>query len=455
MLDGLRKKFDTALQAIRGKASVTTRDIEEAMRGVRLALLEADVNFKVAKEFCARVSEKALGETVLKSLNAEQQIIKIVHEELIATMGSDAHPITFASTPPTVILLVGLQGSGKTTTAAKLALYLRREHSKSPFLVPADVYRPAAITQLTFLGKQLSIPVFPSQTTDRPEDIVTRAVAEAKQKGFDTVIIDTAGRLQIDDALMHELKSVVKLVAPDWTYLVADAMTGQEAVNVATGFNSAIALSGLILTKLDGDARGGAALSIRAVTGIPITFVGLGEKPDNFERFHPDRLASRILGMGDVLSLIEKAQKEVSLDEAKDLEKKLRKNAFTLEDFLSQLKMVKRMGSIGSLTAMIPGMAKIMDEEKSALAEREMKRVEAIILSMTPKERRNHQLIDGSRRKRIAAGSGTSVEEVNKLLKQFLDMKKMMTSLAKGGLEGLMSKMGKMGGNPALRGMRR
>ena len=456
MFDFLHNKIDSALKKIRGRGSLSAADVESTLKEVRTALLEGDVNFKVAKEFCTRVTEKAIGESVLKSLSPDQQIIKIVHEELTATMGGEAADLNLQSAPPVVIMLVGLQGSGKTTTSAKLARLLKDTYKRSPLLVPADVYRPAAIEQLKTLGASLKIPVFDSAATDKPLDIAIRARDFATRNMCDVVIIDTAGRLQIDTALMDELKQISAAVAPVETLLVADAMTGQEAVNVAQGFDQTLPLTGLILTKLDGDARGGAALSMRAVTGKPIKFIGIGEKSDALEPFHPERMASRILGMGDVLTLIEKATQQVSLEDSLDLEKKFKKEQFTFEDFLGQMRMIKKMGSISSLASMIPGlnkMAKQIDPEKQ---EREFSKLEAIILSMTNQERRNHEIIDGSRRRRIAKGSGTSVEDVNKLLKQFIEMRKMMKQLMKMGpgmLGGLMG--GGLGGLGSMLGRRR
>lgn len=416
------------------------------MREVRMALLEADVNFKVARDFCARVTEEARGEAVMKSLTPDQQIIKLVHQELVRTMGDEAALLEIKVAPPAILMLVGLQGSGKTTTVGKLGRYLRDELKRKPLLVPADVYRPAAIQQLKTVAAQLKLDAFDSQTDQDPVDIAKRAVNYAATHGFDTVVIDTAGRLQIDQELMGELQDISDAVEPHEILLVVDAMTGQEAVNVATGFDKALDLDGLILTKLDGDARGGAALSMRAVTGKPIKFIGVGEKLDALEVFHPERMASRILGMGDVLSLIEKATKEVTLEDSLSLQEKLQKGEFSLEDFLGQLRMIRRMGSISSLAGMIPGMNKLAKQIDPQDAEREMKRIEAIILSMTPGERRAPQVLNGSRRKRIANGSGTSVEEVNRLLKQFLEMKKMMGKLSKLGMGGLMNLMGGRGG---------
>lgn len=453
MFDLLHSKIESAVRKIRGRGVLTAADVESAMKEVRSALLEADVNFKVAKDFCARVTEKAIGESVLKSLSPDQQIIKFVHEELIATMGGAAVELELRVAPPAVILLVGLQGAGKTTTAAKLARMLRDTHKRSPLLVPADIYRPAAVEQLKTLAAGIKIPVYDTQPGEKPVQIAERAREFAIKNLCDTVIIDTAGRLQIDENLMQEITEIVARVTPHEVLLVADAMTGQEAVNVALGFDAAVSLTGLILTKFDGDARGGAALSMRAVTGKPIKFIGVGEKSDALEPFHPERMASRILGMGDVLTLIEKASQHVSADDSLELHKKMVRDQFTLEDFLGQLKTIRKMGSISSLISMIPGlgkMAKQIDPEKQ---EREFKRIEAIILSMTPAERRNHEILDGSRRKRIAKGSGTSVEEINKLLKQFIEMRKMMKQVLKMGPGGLANMLGGAGGLGGLGGL--
>lgn len=442
MFQSLGSKLESAFQRLRGRGSLTAKDIELALKEVRMALLEADVNFKVAKDFCSRVAEKAVGESVLKSLTPDQQVIKIVHDELCETMGGEAAAVNLAGSPPVVFLMVGLQGSGKTTTSGKLAQYLKKQHGRSPFLVPADVYRPAAIDQLKTVGSQLNIPVFQSDATAKPQDIAREALKEARLQGYDVVIIDTAGRLQIDTALMGELREISEITEPQEILLVADAMTGQEAVNVAQSFHETLELTGLVLTKLDGDARGGAALSMKAVTGKPIKFIGTGEKLDALELFHPDRLASRILGMGDVMSLIEKAQSEVDLSEAEALQKKMRKNELSLEDFLGQLKMIKRMGSISSLAGMIPGMGKLMKQVDDEAADKEMRRIEAIILSMTVKERQNHQILNSSRRKRIAKGSGTSVADVNRLVKQFMEMRKMMKKFSKMGMGNMMNMFG-------------
>lgn len=450
MFDSLHSKLEAALSKIRGRAVVTEKDIDATMKEVRMALLEADVNFKVAKDLCARVGEKALGEEVLKSLSPGQQIIKLVYEELVEVMGSEASELNLRAAPPVVIMLVGLQGSGKTTTAGKLARYLRDTHKRRPLLVPADVYRPAAIEQLKSLGAQLGVEVYGSDASRDPVEIARAAHDYAAKSGFDTLILDTAGRLQIDSDLMSELKEITEALKPQETLLVADAMTGQEAVNVAKGFDEALRIDGLILTKLDGDARGGAALSMRAVTGKPIKLVGLGEKLDALEVFHPERMSSRILGMGDVLTLIEKAVSQVNIEESITLAKKMKKDEFTLDDFLGQLRMIRRMGSLSSLASMLPGMGKMAKEVDSEAAERELKRIEAIILSMTPLERANQGLVNGSRRKRIANGSGTSVEEVNRLLKQFQEMKKVMRKFSKMGMGGMMNLLGGKGGLAGL-----
>ncbi len=453
MFDSLQSKLESAFNKIRGRGVLNDKDVEATMKEVRVALLEADVNFKVAKDFCAQVAQKAVGEDVLKSLSPGQQVIKIVHEELVTMMGADAAPLNVAVAPPAIIMLVGLQGSGKTTTVGKLGKLLKKEFKRSPLLVPADVYRPAAIEQLKTLGRQLDLPVFDSNANQDPVEIAKLAVQYASNHGQDTVILDTAGRLQIDSELMKELQEIVDTVEPHEILLVADAMTGQEAVNVAKGFDEALEIDGLILTKLDGDARGGAALSMRAVTGKPIKFIGLGEKLDALEVFHPDRMASRILGMGDVMTLIEKATKEVSIEESMELHKKFKKNEFNLEDFLGQLRTIRKMGSIGSLASMIPGMNKIAQQVDPEHAEKEMKKIEAIILSMTPRERRRPEILNGSRRKRIANGSGTRPEDVNNLLKQFTEMKKMMSKISKMGLGGMMNAFGGGKGLGGLAGL--
>jgi signal recognition particle subunit SRP54 len=456
MFDFLHDKLEGALKRIRGKASVSAADVESTMREVRMALLEADVNFKVAKEFADKVSARAVGSDVLKSLSPDQQIIKIVHQELVEMMGKEAAPLDLRAAPPVVILMVGLQGSGKTTSTAKLARMLKEKFKRNPILVPADVQRPAAIDQLKTLGKAINIEVFDTQVGDKVIDIAVRSKDYATKRGFDTMIVDTAGRLQIDELLMNELKQVHSFLKPTETLLVIDAMTGQEAVNVATAFDAAVQVSGIVLTKLDGDARGGAALSVRAATGKPIKFVGIGEKTDQLDVFHPERMASRILGMGDVMSLIEKATAEVKIEDAAKLQKKMRKDGLTLEDFLDQMRMIKRMGSLSSIMAMVPGMGKFAKQVDEQQQERELKRIEAIILSMTKLERRDQSVIDANRRRRIAKGSGTTVEEVNKLLKSFQEMRKMMKQLSKmgmpggagGGLGGMFG-----GGMPNLQGL--
>ena len=445
MFDFLHTKLDGAFRKIRGRGALKPADVEATMKEVRNALLEADVNFRVAKEFCSKVTSLAVGENILKSLSPDQQIIKIVNQELTTMMGGDTAELDLKSAPPVVIMLVGLQGSGKTTSASKLARLLKEKYKRNPLLVPADVYRPAAIEQLKTLGQQLSIPVFDSKTTDKPLDIAIRAREQARRAMHDVVILDTAGRLQIDTDLMNELQEIASATGPTETLLVADAMTGQEAVNVAQGFDQKLELTGLILTKLDGDARGGAALSMRAVTGKPIKFIGTGEKSDALEPFHPERMASRILGMGDVLTLIERASEQVTVEDSEDLEKKFKKGQFSFEDFLSQMKMIQKMGSISSLTSMIPGLNKLAKQVDPEKQEREFKKLEAIILSMTREERRNHELLNGSRRKRIAQGSGTRVEDVNRLVKQFVEMRKMMKQMMKlgpGALSGLMGNSG-------------
>jgi signal recognition particle subunit SRP54 len=446
MFETLQSKLDAVFKKITGRGSLNENDIETAMKEVRMALLEADVNYGVVKDFTAKVAAKAKGEDILKSLSAGQQVIKFVHEELIAMMGAQASELNLKVAPPAIIMLVGLQGSGKTTSAAKLARYLEKEEKKRVLLVPADVYRPAAIEQLKTLGRQIGVQVFDTKPESDPVVISKEALDMAQKGAFDVMILDTAGRLQIDQELMTELSDISAAVQPHEILLVVDAMTGQEAVNVAKGFDSALELDGLILTKLDGDARGGAALSMRAVTGKPIKFIGIGEKSEALEVFHPERMASRILGMGDVLTLIEKAAKEINFDETLELQKKIKKNTFSLQDFLSQLRMIKKMGDMGSVMSMIPGMGKMAEKVDPAVVEKEMKRTEAIILSMTPGERDNPSIINGSRRKRIASGSGTSVEEVNRLLKQFLEMKNMMNKISKMGIGGLMKGMGGLGG---------
>lgn len=431
MFDSLTEKLESTFRRLRGITRITERNIEETVREVRLALLEADVHFQVVKDFTERVLEKALGQEVLSSLTPAQQFIKIVDEELTAVMGSRAVPFDLQGPVPAVVLLVGLQGSGKTTTAAKLARYVRDELKRQPYLVPADVYRPAAIEQLTLLAQQIGCPVYPSSAKQAPVELAMQGVAQARAQGCDTVIIDTAGRLHIDEELMGEIERMKKALGPRHVLLVVDAMTGQDAVQVAKGFHERVSVTGVVLTKLDGDARGGAALSVRAVTGAPVLFVGTGEKVDALEVFHPDRMARRILGMGDVLSLVERAQRAYDAKQARELERKLRRNEFTIEDFRDQIRAVRKMGAMGELVSMIPGMKKLTRGMDLSEAEVELKRIEAIINSMTKQERLNHHILNGSRRRRIAAGSGTSVAEVNRFLKQFEQTRKMMKQMSK------------------------
>lgn len=434
LFEGLSGKLQDTIKKFRGMARVTDRDIKEMMREIKLALLEADVNFKVVKDFINRISERAVGQDVLESLTPGQQVVKIVHEELIDLMGRVPSKVTFASKPPTVFLLVGLQGSGKTTTSGKLAALLRKQ-GRNPLLVACDVYRPAAVKQLQVVGNQLNIPVFAIENSTDPVRIAREAVELAKAKQYDLVIIDTAGRLHINEELMDELKNIKNAVHPHEILLVVDSMTGQDAVNVAESFNEKLGVDGIVMTKLDGDTRGGAALSVKAVTGKPIKFAGLGEKLNDLEPFYPDRMASRILGMGDVLSLIEKAQEAFDEKKAAEMEKKLRTQQFTLDDFLDQMQQVKKMGPLNQVLGMIPGMnAKNMQNVQ--VDEKKMIHIEAIIKSMTRGERNEPHIINGSRRKRIAAGSGTTIQEVNRLLKEFEEMKKLMKMMSEQGRRG-------------------
>lgn len=426
MFATLSEKLEGVFKTLRGHGKLTEANIQDALREVRLALLEADVNFKVVKDFIAAVSAKAVGLEVLTSLAPGQQVIKVVHDELVNLLGGRAEPLNLTGRQPVAIMMVGLQGSGKTTTAGKLATMLKGQGRK-PYLVPADVYRPAAIEQLRVLGESIGVPVHPSRAEQSPVAICQDALLVAKAKGFDTLVLDTAGRLHIDGPLMEELGQIKAAVAPAEILFVADAMTGQDAVTVADKFNQDLAISGVVLTKMEGDARGGAALSIKAVTQRPIKFVGVGEGMDALEVFHPDRLASRILGMGDVLTLIEKAEAVVDRDQADQLAKKLRKNTFTLADFRDQIQQVRKMGNLEQIMGMIPGMNKFKQLKGMPLPdEKQFGRVEAIINSMTAKERHKYQMIDASRRVRIAKGSGTSVQEVNKVIKSYTDMLKMM-----------------------------
>ncbi len=427
MLSNLQEKISGAFAKLRGRGRLTEADVDAALREVRLALLEADVNFKIVKEFVARVREKAVGSNVLDSLSPDQMVVAIVRDELQELLGGQTHRLNWSSRPPTVIMLAGLQGTGKTTTAGKLAGLLKRE-GKKPLLVACDVYRPQAILQLQTVGKQVGVAVYEEGKED-PVHIAQRGVSYAREHGFDLVIIDTAGRLHVDETMMTEAKSIAEAVRPDETLLAIDAMTGQDAVNAASAFNETLPLTGVILTKMDGDARGGAILSVRSVTGVPVKYIGVGEKLDAIEQFHPDRMAGRILGMGDVLSLIETAQKNFDVKSAEDMEKRMRKGVFDFEDFLAQMREMRKMGPMEKILEMLPGMPKMPGGQMPGMDEKAMKRVEAIVLSMTGKERRNPDLINSSRKKRIAAGSGTSVQEVNKLLNQFRDMQKMMKQL--------------------------
>lgn len=439
--EGLAGRLQETMNKIRGKGKVNEADVKEMMREVRLALLEADVNFKVVKQFIKTVSERAVGADVMKSLTPGQQVIKIVQEELTSLMGGEESKIGTADRPPTVIMTVGLQGAGKTTTSGKLANLLRKKYNRKPLLVAADIYRPAAIKQLETLGKQLDMPVFSLGDQVSPVEIAKQAIAKAKEEHLDYVIIDTAGRLHIDETLMDELKQVKEIATPTEILLVVDSMTGQDAVNVAQSFNEQLEITGVVLTKLDGDTRGGAALSIRSVTGKPIKFIATGEKMEALETFHPDRMASRILGMGDVLSLIEKAQTDVDTEKMKAMEQKMKDNSMTLDDFLEQLQQVKQMGPLDELLKMMPGANKMKGLDNMNVDDKQLGHIEAIIKSMTKNEKDNPDIINASRRKRIARGSGRPVQEINRLLKQFGEMKKMMKQMTGGG-------KGKKGKNP-------
>lgn len=426
--EGLTDRLQDIFRKLRGKGKIAEEDVKVAMREIRLALLEADVNFKVVKDFVNRVRDRAVGQEVLSSLTPGQQIVKIVHDEMTALMGGSESKLNLSSKPPTVIMVVGLQGSGKTTTVAKLAKTLIKQ-GRRPLLVACDIYRPAAIKQLQVLGEQTGAPVF-SMGQNNPVDIARASLEHARSNNRDIVILDTAGRLHINEELMEELANIKKQVDPDEILLVVDAMTGQDAVTVAESFHAQLGLTGVILTKLDGDTRGGAALSVKAVTGCPIKFVGTGEKLDALEPFYPDRMASRILGMGDILSLVEKAQATFDQEKAREMERKIRKQEFTLEDFLQQMQQMRSMGPLEDLLGMIPGLGKQMRELKGQVDEKELAQVEAIILSMTPAERRDPSIINGSRKKRIARGSGTRVQDVNRLLKQFEESRKLMKQFA-------------------------
>ncbi len=417
-LDGLSERLQDAFAKLKGKGKISEQDIKDVLREVRVALLEADVNYKVVKSFVGNIKDRAMGADVMESLTPGQQVVKIVHDELTQLMGGEAKKIEISSKPPTIIMMVGLQGSGKTTSTGKLARYLKEKMHKRPLLAACDVYRPAAIQQLKVLGQQLDIPVFEQGSDRSPVDIASDAVAHAKAHGNDIVIIDTAGRLHIDEVLMQELVAIKEAVTPTEILLVVDAMTGQDAVNVAEHFNDNLDITGIVLTKLDGDTRGGAALSVKSVTGKPIKFTGQGEKLDALEPFHPDRMASRILGMGDILTLIEKAEAEFDQKQAAELQEKIKTQSFTLEDYLAQMDQLQGMGDIESMLSMIPGVSKKMLKNVK-LDAKDMDHTRAIILSMTPEERQNTKIINGSRRKRIAAGCGLKVQDVNRLIKQF------------------------------------
>ncbi len=440
MFETLSDKLQNVFDRLASRGRLTEADVDAALREVRLALLEADVNFKVVKTFINRVRERAVGVEVMRSLTPAQQVVKIVHEELIAILGEPGR-LDLSGSPPVPIMLVGLQGSGKTTTAAKLALSLRKSGQR-PLLVAADTYRPAAITQLETLGKQIDIPVYSEGVEAAPPDIAANALRHARSAGHTVIILDTAGRLQIDEEMMNELVEIKERVRPREILLVANATTGQEAVRVAEGFHQRVGLTGLILTMVDGDARGGAAISIRAVTGVPIKYLGVGEKVDALEPFYPDRLASRILGMGDVLSLIERAEQTIDRDQAEKMSERLMKGEFDLEDFLVQLQEIKKLGPLSQIMEMLPGFSRLSKQIAPDTTDKQMKVMEAIISSMTPEERRNPQIINASRKRRIARGSGTSVQEVNELLSQFRQVQRMMKQISRGGRGGLGSLMG-------------
>ncbi len=436
MFDNLTDKLDLVFKKLKGHGKLTEKNVEEGLKEVRIALLEADVHYKVVKKLIADIKERALGQEVMASLTPGQQVVKIVNDELTEIMGTRHEELNLSGSKPASIMLVGLQGSGKTTTAGKLALFLRKK-GKKPYLVPADVYRPAAIDQLKKLGEQLSVPVYSSTVEMDPVQICRKAGIAAQQEGCDILLLDTAGRLHIDENLMAELCNIKDAVKPSDILLIADAMTGQDAVNIAKSFDNALNLGGIILTKMDGDARGGAAISIKSITNKPIKFIGVGEKLSELEAFHPDRMSSKILGMGDVLTIIEKAQSLVDGKKAVELEKKLRKSEFTLDDFRDQMVQIRKMGSLKDLLGMIPGFSKNKQFKNLEVDEKEFIRIEAIISSMTPQERRQHTIINGNRRKRIAKGSGTSIQDINKLLKNYTQIMKMMKKMNKGGMRGL------------------
>ena len=437
MFESLSSRLQGITERLRGKSKITEADLDVALREIRLALLEADVNFKVVKDFVARIRERATGADLLTGLNPGQQIVKIVHEELVAVLGGERHHLRLDA-KPSVLMMVGLQGSGKTTTAAKLAVRLRKDGRK-PLLVAADVYRPAAVDQLVQLGDQIGVEVHTRPVGTPALEVARSGLEVARQRGVDVMILDTAGRLHVDEAMMDELVRMAGSITPSETLLVVDAMTGQEAVRVAEAFHAKLPVTGLVLTKMDGDARGGAALSIRAATGLPVAFLGTGERTDGLEAFHPDRLAQRILGMGDILSFVERVQENVDQDEAEKTAQRMMENRFTLEDFRSQLQQIKKMGPIGQLLQMVPGAGQMAGAAQEAVDSGQMRRIEAIIDSMTPDERRRPEIIKASRRRRIALGSGTSTAEVNRLLKQFVEMQRMMKTISGG-------KMPRLGG---------
>lgn len=448
--EGLSDRLQQAMGSVTGKGKITEADLKQMMREVRLALLEADVNFKVVKDFVRKVNERALGANVLEALSPAQQVVKIVNEELTELMGGEQAPFQFSPKPPTVVMMVGLQGAGKTTTAGKLASFMNKHEKKRPLLVAADVYRPAAIDQLQTLGRQLNYPVFSLGTDVSPVEIARQAIERATMDGRDLVIIDTAGRLHIDEALMEELQNIKAVANPSEILLVVDAMTGQDAVNVAQTFNDRLDISGVILTKLDGDTRGGAALSIRSVTGKPIKFTGRGEKLEDFEIFYPERMASRILGMGDMMTLIEKAQQDFDEAKAQEMADKIKANTFDFNDFIDQLDQVNKMGPLEDILKMIPGLNKIPGLNDIKVDPKDTARMKAIVLSMTPEERENPDILSQARRKRIAAGSARPLAEVNRLIKQFNESKKMMNQMSNGnmkGMESMMQQMGMAGGN--------
>ncbi|GAA6113188.1 MAG: signal recognition particle protein [Apilactobacillus sp.] len=451
--EGLTERLQKAMRNLRGKGKVSEADLRETMREIRLALLEADVNFTVVRNFVKRVQERSRGAEVLEGLNPAQQIVKIVNEELTKTMGEEAVPLNKSDKIPTVIMMAGLQGAGKTTTVGKLALKLQKEENARPLLIAADVYRPAAIDQLETVGKQINVPVFQQGTDVNPVEIVKNGMAKAREEHNDYVLIDTAGRLQIDEKLMDELKEIKALTNPDEILLVVDAMTGQNAVNTAEGFNEALDITGVVLTKLDGDTRGGAALSIREVTQKPIKFIGQGEKMEALDVFHPDRMASRILGMGDILSLIEKTQNDYDEKQAKQLAEKMQNNTFGFEDFLDQLEQIQKMGPLDEIMKMIPGMANNPALKNVNMDPKDLEHIKAIIYSMTYEERNNPDLLNPSRRRRISRGCGRPIQEVNRMIKQFNQMKDMMNKMSNGNMSGMEQMMGNMGGMPNMPGM--